>query len=132
MSRPSASVPSKCAKLGKARRANSVCLNGSASGSRSASSAKANTTATQPTAIQKTAPSPRRRRARTGTSLSSSMAPSSAAMADGWVECCVEQIDEKIDEHEADGDEQHAALENDEVAQIDRFHQQSADTRERE
>src|SRR6185312_11005160 len=127
MSRPSASVPRRCERLGGARRASSAWRKGSASGSRSAKIARVTTSAIHSTAAQKTMPRPRRRRTGVSSSIGRLAAVSSAAMADTRVEHGVEQVDEEIDEDEADGDEQHAALEDDEVAQVDRFHEQSTD-----
>src|SRR5690348_15757462 len=77
-------------------------------------------------------PRPRRRRTGVSSSIGSVAAVSSAAMADARVEYGVEQVDQEVDQDEADGDEQHAALEDDEIPQIDRFHQQPADAGQRE
>src|SRR5579883_1769484 len=129
-SRPRLSVPRRWAALGPARRAKSVILLGSASGSRLARIAMRMMKAIQPTASQKTGPMPRRR-------LGASATPpislaSSAAMANPGVEHGIEHVDHEIDEHEGDRDKEHRALQDDEVAGVDRFDDEPAETGQRE
>src|SRR5260370_39964316 len=54
------------------------------------------------------------------TAISSSMPSSSVAMTDPGVEDGIEHVDNEIHDHEACGDQQHYALQDDQVAGIDR------------
>src|SRR5690348_16426328 len=130
-SRPSASVPRRCAAEGGARRASRLIWAGSASGSSGAAIARPTTTAIHSNASQKTKPSRRPPRPMAAPVSTISVA-SSAAMADARIERGVEQVDEEIDDDEGDGDEQHAALQHDEVARVDALDQQAPDAGQRE
>src|SRR5713226_1637139 len=123
MSRPRPSVPSQCRASGGMRRASMSISVGLGIGRRFANMAARTTTAIQAAAAQNMLL--RRRRRRGATAASS--AASSAAMADPRVEHGIEHVDREIQQHEADGDEQHHALQDDEVARIDGADQQPAD-----
>src|SRR4029079_18961237 len=69
---------------------------------------------------------------RTGATAAVSMPTSSAAMADPGIEHGVEHVDDEVDHHEADRDEQHDALQDDEVAGVDRADQKAPDARQGE
>src|SRR6266536_2322207 len=128
MSRPSPSVPSQCCASGGMRRASMSISLGLGIGKKSADAAATTTTQIQAAAAQNTRLRRRRRRGATATST----AVSSTAMANPRVEHGVKHVDREIEQHEADGDEQHHALQDDEVARIDRADQQPADAGPRE
>src|SRR4051812_7282114 len=129
-SRPSPSVPSQCANENGARRSSMSMSVGLGSGSTSARIATANTNIIQPIAIQNSGPSRRPRRA--GKAVTSSlMVSSSVAMADPGIENGVQQVDNEIYQHEAGGHQQHHALQDDEVAGVDRADQKPANSRQR-
>src|SRR6185437_732513 len=130
-SRPSVSVPSQCAAENGARRASISMSVGLGSGSTPASAAAASTSRVQPAAIQNSVPS-RRVRLTGLTTMASSISSSSVAMADPGIENGVEQIDHEIHQHVAASHEQHHALQDDEVAGVDRAQQQPADAGQRE
>src|SRR5260370_39443321 len=67
----------------------------------------------------------RRRRRRRGATAASSEA-SSAAMADPRAEHGIEHVDRETQQHEPHGNEQHDALQADEIARIDGADQQPA------
>src|SRR3954451_3051945 len=104
---------------------------GLGSGSMSAKIAAANTSTIQPIAAQNSRPSRRPRLAGCAWILSSSVS-SSVAMTDPGVENGVEQIDDEVHDDEAGGDQQHHALQDDEVARRNRADQEPADPRQRE
>src|SRR5476649_2807939 len=58
--------------------------------------------------------------------------PLSAAMADPRVEYGVEHVDDEVHDHEAHGHEKHDALQDDEVAGVDRADQKSTKAGQRE
>src|SRR5262245_61878371 len=91
-------------------------------GSTSAKTAASPISAIQPTAQRNSTPT--RRRLRTGETSAVSRSISSTAMADPRIEHGVEHVDDEVDDHEAGGDEQHDALQDDEVAGIDGADQQ--------
>src|SRR5882757_11107002 len=130
-SRPSPSVPSQCAAENGARRSSMSISVGLGSGRKSAKIATANTSTTQPIAAQNSGPSRRPRFAGCAWIPSSSVS-SSVAMADPGVENGVEQIDDEVHDDEACGDQQHYALQDDEIARADRADQKPADSREGE
>src|SRR6516225_2383902 len=130
-SRPSPSVPSQCSAENGARRASISMSVGLGSGNMSAKTAAANTNTTQPIAAQNNGPS-RRPRCAGCAWTSSPRVSSSVAMANPGVEHCVERVDDEVHDDEACGDQQHHALQDDEVARADRADQQPADTRQRE
>src|SRR5882757_2132606 len=104
---------------------------GLGSGSTSAKIATANTSIIHTIAIQNSGPS--RRPFRTGASATdASMPRSSVAMADPWIEHGVEHVDDEVHQHESGTDQQHHALQDDEIAGRDRADQQPADARQRE
>src|SRR6266550_1160874 len=105
------------------RRASMSISVGLGIGRRFANMAARTTTAIQAAAAQNMLL--RRRRRRGATAASS--AASSATMADPRIEHGVEHVDREIQHHEAHGDEQHDALQDDEVARIDGADQQPAD-----
>src|SRR5205807_8772921 len=95
---------------------------GLGTGSTGANMATASTRIIQPIAIQNSGPS--RRVRRTGATATSSLRPSSSvAMADPRIEHGVEHVDDEVHQHEAAGDEQHHALQDDQIARIDRADQ---------
>src|SRR6478736_168353 len=98
-------------------------------GSRPAKMAPSATRAIQITEAMNRPPMSRRRTGATAdvSTPTSSAAPSRTAMADPGIEDGVEHVDDEVHDHEADGDEQHHALQDDEVAGIDRADQQPAD-----
>src|ERR671918_1152625 len=57
---------------------------------------------------------------------------SGSGMADPRVEHAVEDVDQHVDEHVADGDERHQALQRDVLPGLDRLEQQGAEARQRE
>src|SRR5262249_35924229 len=100
---------------------------GLGSGNRSARMAAAKMTMIQAIAAQNSSPS-RRDRFRVGAAtILSRMPSSSVAMADPRVENGVQHVDDD----EADGDQQHGALQDDEIAGVDRADDQPADARQR-
>src|SRR3954470_15204381 len=128
-SRPSASVPSQCDRPGGARRSSMSMSSGPCVNHRSAKIAAMTISAIQPAASQNRLP--RRRLRLTGLTAMVSMPRSSVAMADPRIEHGVEHVDDEIHEHEAGGDEQHHALQDDEIAGIERADQKPADPRQR-
>src|SRR5438477_12727639 len=96
-------------------------------GSTLANTAPANTTQIQTTAHQNRVL--RRRPRRTGVSTGVSMLMSSAAMTNPRIEHGVEHVDDKIHDDETGGHEQHDALQDDQVAGVDRADQQPANPR---
>src|SRR5260370_30330221 len=130
MSRPSGSVPSQCAALGGARRASMSMSVGLWIGSTPASAAASPISTIQATAARNNPPT--RRRLRTGETSVVSPSISSTAMADPRIEHGVEHVDDEVHYHEARRDEQHNALQDDEVAGVDRADQQAADAGQRE
>src|SRR2546430_2539658 len=105
-SRPSPSVPNQCCASGGTRRASMSISVGLWIGRKFASAAAVTMSAIQAAAAQKVLVARGRRRGRTGTSMTAS----SAAMANPRVEHRIEHVDGEIEQHEADGDEQHDAL----------------------
>src|SRR6267154_2018410 len=99
---------------------------GLGSGSTVAKIATANTKIIQIIAAQNSMPSRRLLRTRAATA-SSARSSSSVAMADPWIEHGVEHVDDEVHDDEAGGDQQHDALQNDQVAREDRADQQPAD-----
>src|SRR5229473_8153531 len=130
MSRPSWSVPSQCSALGGARRASMSMSVGLWIGSMPASAAASPISTIQATAARNSAPT--RRRWRAGETSAGSPSISSTAMADPRIEHGVEHVDDEVHRHEANGDEQDHALQDDEVAGVDRADQQAADAGQRE
>src|SRR5438876_1129928 len=124
MSRPNPSVPSQCCASGGMRRKSISISFGLGSGSSSASAAAATISAIHAAASQNTLPS--RRRQGIG-AIAGSTAASNTAMADPRIEHGVEQVHDEVQQHEADRDQQHDALQDDEVARVDRADQQPAD-----
>src|SRR5512147_1477939 len=104
---------------------------GLGSGNKGASAAAARMKTVQPTAAQNSGPS-RRVRSAGPAATCSSMPSSSVAMANPGIEHGVEHIDDEIHHDEAAGDEQHHALQDDEIAGVDRADQKPADPRQRE
>src|SRR6266702_6276608 len=129
-SRPRPSVPSQWSNENGARFSSMSMSVGLGSGSTSADIATANAKIIQPIAIQNSRPSRRPRRAG-ACPTPSSMLSSSVAMTDPRIESGVEHIDDEVDQHEARTDQQHHALQDDEIAGVDRADQQPADTRQR-
>src|SRR5215475_5650779 len=125
MSRPSWSVPSQCSALGGARRASMSMSVGLGMGSAPAKMAPSPITTIQAMATRNSAPN--RRCLRTGETSAVSPSISSTAMANPRIEHGVEHVDDEVHDHEAGRDEQHDALQDDEIAGIDRSHQQAAD-----
>src|SRR5206468_3987153 len=62
----------------------------------------------------------------------SASATSSTDISHPWVESGVEQIDEEVDQHEADGDDDHHALDDEEVLLEDRRPEQGPQPGQRE
>src|ERR1700689_3263645 len=122
-SRPRPSVPSQCSMDGAARRSSMSMSVGLGNGNRLAEAAAARMKIVQPTAAQNSGPS-RRVRITGPTATSSSMTSSSVAMADPGIEHGIEHVDDEIHQHEAAGHDQHHALQDDEVAGVDRADQQ--------
>src|SRR5438445_2429329 len=114
-SRPRPSVPSQWSNENGARFSSMSMSVGLGSGSRSAYIATANAKIIQPIAIQNSGPSLRPRRGG-ATATSRSMLSSNVAMTDPWIENGVEHVDDEVQQHEAGTDQQHHALEDDEVA----------------
>src|SRR5688572_2449149 len=102
---------------------------GSGIGSTPAKIASANTRTIQPIAAQNSMPKRRPLRAGAETA-SSARSSSSVAMADPGIEDGVEHIDDEVHNDEAAADQQHHALQNDEIAGEDGTDQQSADPRQ--
>src|SRR5437868_14104429 len=76
-------------------------------------------------AIQNSVPA--RRLRLIGLTVMVSRPSSSVAMTDPRIEHGVEHVDDEIHDDEAGGDEQHHALQNDQVAGVDRADQQTAE-----
>src|SRR5579883_567571 len=126
-SRPSASVPSQCSAETGARRSSMSMSVGLGSGSNGARIAAARMKINQPMAAQNN--SPRLRVRRLGLAIMpSAISSSSVAMADPRIEHGVEHVDNEIDQHIARGHAQHDALQDNEIAGVDRAEQQAADT----
>src|SRR5258708_18826091 len=129
-SRPRPSARSQCSIEAGARRSSMSMSVGLGSGSRPTNAATAKIKIIQPIAAQNSIPS--RRVLPTGaTATSSPMSSSSVAMSDPGIEDGVQHVDDKIHQHEAAGDEQHHALQNDEVPGVDGADQQPPDPRQR-
>src|SRR5689334_16285422 len=124
-SRPSPSVPSQCARLGSARRSNMSMSVGPCASSRSAKIAATPMNAIHVIAIQNSVPT--RRLRLIGLTATVSMPRSSVAMTDPRIEHGIEQVDDEIHDDEAPGHEQHHALQDDQVAGVDRADQQTAE-----
>src|SRR5690242_15302943 len=103
---------------------------GLGSGSRSAKIATANTRTIQPAATQNSKPSRRPRGTRSAAASSSLRSSSSVAMTNPRVEHGVEQIDDEIDEDVSGSNEQDDALQDDQIARVDRADQQPAQSRQ--
>src|SRR4051812_32619229 len=104
-------------------------------GSRSAKIAPSPTRAIQITEAMNSPPSARRRRTGVTADVStptSSASPSRTAMAYPGIQYGVEHVDDEVHHHKADGDEQHGALQDDEVTGVDRADQQATDARQGE
>src|SRR5262245_46228745 len=129
-SRPSPSVPSQCTAENGARRSSMSMAVGSGSGRIVAKIASAKTKIIQTIAAQNSMPSrlPLRAGAETASSARSS---SSVAMTDPGVENGVEQIDDEVHDDETRGNQQHHALQHDEVTGEDRSDQQAANAGKR-
>src|SRR6478735_11062814 len=128
-SRPRPSVPSQCSAEAGARRSSMSMSVGLGNGNRLASPAAAKTKIIQPIAPQNSGPS-RRVRLIGLTLTSSSMLSSSVAMTDPGIEDGIEHIDDEVHRHEACGDQQHHALQDNQVARVDRAHKKPADPRQ--
>src|SRR3954451_7586790 len=128
-SRPRPSVPSQCERLGLARRSSMSMSSGPCGSSTAAKVETITTKPIQPSASQNRFPV--RRVRLTGLTIAVSMPMSSTAMANPRIEHGVTQIDNEIHQHEAAGDEQHHALQDDQVAGVERADQQPADPRQR-
>src|SRR5258708_32205223 len=101
---------------------------GLSNGSRLASAAATKTKVIQAIAAQNSGPS--RRVRETGlTATSSPMLSSSVAMSDPGIEDGVQHVDDEVHHHEACGDQQHHALQDNQVARIDRADKKPADPR---
>src|SRR5580698_6354801 len=131
-SRPRPSVPSQCAAENGARRASMSMSVGLAIGRTSAKIATANTRIIQANAIQNSGPNRRARQTGAATATSSLRASSSVAMADPRIEHGVEQVDDEVHDDEAGGDQQHGALQNNQIARVDRADQEPPDARQSE
>src|SRR5262245_38410123 len=129
-SRPSPSVPSQCTAENGARRSSMSMAVGSGSGRTVAKIASAKTKIIQTIAAQNSMPSRLPLRAGRETA-SPARSSSSVAMADPGVENGVEQVDDEVHDDEARGNQQHHALQDDEVAREDRADQQPADAGKR-
>src|SRR5438034_10058380 len=116
MSRPSPSVPSQCAALGGMRRSSMSMSVALGIGRTSAAMASARIAPIQPIASQKMTPSCPHRRRRVVLATAVSVLTSSATMTDPRVKHGLEQVDEEVHHHEADGDEQQGALQDDDTA----------------
>src|SRR5438876_7903659 len=92
---------------------------GLGNGNTPTSPAAAKTKIIQAIAAQNSGPS-RRVRLTGLTATSSPMLSSSVAMTDPGVEDGVEHVDNEVHDHEARGDQEHHALQDDQVAGIDR------------
>src|SRR5512133_255754 len=80
-----------------------------------------------------TTPRSKGRRSSTRTTpRGSRLLPHSFGEPDSRVENTVREIDEQVDEHDDDGDEEHAALNDGIVARLDRVHEPGADPGEGE
>src|SRR5437764_9878440 len=95
-------------------------------GSTLANTAPANTMQIHTTAHQNRVP--KRRPRRTGVSTGVWMLRSSAAMTNPRIEHRVQHVDDEIHDDEAGGDEQHDALQDNQIASIDRADQQPANS----
>src|SRR6266446_7119534 len=104
---------------------------GLGNGNTPTSPAAANTRMIQAIAAQNSGPS-RRVRLTELTATSSSMLRSSVAITDPGVEDGVEHVDNEVHDHEACSDQQHHALQDDQVAGIDRADEKPADARQSE
>src|SRR6202171_1625709 len=88
-------------------------------GNRTETAAAAKTKIIQAIAAQNSGPN-RRVRGTGLTAISSSMLSSSLAMTDPGIEDGVEHVDDEVHQHEACGDQQYHALQDDQVARVDR------------
>src|SRR6266403_3051012 len=128
-SRPRPSVPSQCSAEAGARRSSMSMSVGLGNGNTPTSPAAANMRMIQAIAAQHSGPS-RRVRLIGLTATSSSILSSSVAMTDPGVEDSVEHVDNEVHDHEACGDQQYHALQDDQVAGIDRADKKPADARQ--
>src|SRR5260370_40944245 len=126
MSRPSWSLPSQLSGLGGARRASMSMSVGLWIGSMPASAAASPISTIQATAARNSAPT--RRRWRAGETSAGSPSISSTAMADPRIEHGVEHVDDEVHRHEANGDEQDNAPQDDEVPGANRADPQARPT----
>src|SRR6266403_4050220 len=129
-SRPRTSVPSQCRAEAGARRSSMSMSVGLGNGNTPTSPAAANMRIIHAIAAQNSGPS-RSVRLIGLTATSGSILSSSVAMTDPGVEDGVEHVDNKIHQHVATSDEQHHALQDDQVAGKDGAEQQPADPRQR-
>src|SRR5712692_8049498 len=115
-SRPNSSVPRgwPAVRTGARRRAVSMT-----SGSRGA----IHGASTASTAMTATSPRPKR------AELLLRNMRTTSVIADARIEDGIEEIDDEVDEHEARGDEEHAALDEGIVARLDRAHHHGAEPR---
>src|ERR1700719_1522866 len=95
---------------------------GLGNGNRLARAAAPKTKIIQPIAAQNSGPS-RRTRGACVTATSSPMLSSSVAMTYPWIEDGIEHVDDEIHQHETGGDQQHHALQDDEIARVYRSDQ---------
>src|SRR6476469_2787151 len=128
-SRPSPSVPSQCRAEAGARRSSMSMSVGLGNGSTPTSPAAANTRMIQPIAAQNSGPS-RRLRLAGLTATSSSRLSSSVAMTDPVVEDGIEHVDNEVHDHKACGDQEHHALQDDQVSGIDRADKKPTNARQ--
>src|SRR5215467_3235044 len=134
-SRPTLSVPSQCARPGRARLLPRFCASGSYGDSSGAASATM--TAVRSTAAPKGASRARaarrsasQRRSRTAVSVDAAGARS--ANADSGIDPAIEQVDEQVAHDETDRDEQNHALDQRIVACEHRIDHETAHARQRE
>src|SRR5260370_1788128 len=128
--RPSPSVPSQCRAEADVRRSSMSMSVGLGIGNTPTSPAAENMRMIQAVAAQNSGPS-RRVRLTGLTATSSSMPSSSVAMTDPGVEDGVEHVDNEVHDHEASRDQEHHALQDDQVAGIDRADKKPANARQR-
>src|ERR1035437_6486393 len=97
---------------------------GLGSGNRPANAAAAKMKLIQTIAAQNSGPS-RRVRLIGLTATSPSMLSSSVAMTNPGIEDGIENAENEVHQHETAGDEQHHALQNDQIARVDRTDRKS-------
>src|SRR6478672_8141643 len=125
-SRPRPSVPNQCRADAGARRSSMSMSVGLGNGNRLTSAAAAKMKIIQAIAAQNSGPS-RRVRLIGLTATSSPMLSSSVAMTGPGIEDGVEHVDDEVHHHKACGDQQHHALQDDQVARVDRADKKAAD-----